>query len=192
MSLCVVILIMAKFQDLEIMESAAYRQRNARSFCGPALSEHQQQHLMSPSVFLTSPDDSSFTIVLSDLPKSNTSTSVPNKPTFQSYVDRHGSPLQPTQPYCTDSSDQNSRTLPHKHHSKLHLDFSSNPENCTNYSTLESRKTHPNKLKSVNNQQSNNLIEFGSPPQSPLRPSTNPQQAYQYASPGKIYIFLYV
>ncbi len=187
MNLYFAILIMAKFQDLEILESAAYRQRNARNFCGTStgqLSAHQQQHLMSPSVFLTSPEDSSFTFVLSDMPKSSTSTSVQNKATFQSYVDRHGpSQSQTTQPYYTTSSDQSSRTLPHKYHSKQNVEFE-NPETCVNYPTLETRKSQLHKLKGVD-QQSNNLIEFGSPPHSPLRTSSNPQPAYQYTVPGK-------
>lgn len=184
---------MAKFQDLEILESAAYRQRNDRRFGGTPgqLSVHQQhQHLTPQSVFLTSPEDSSFTFVLTDLPKSSPSGSInQSRPQIQSLIDRHGSvtaypPSEYTQSYY--NSDQSSRTLPHKHHSKLHLDFQPNPEaGSNNYSTIEPRKQHPHKVKGTN--QNANLIEFGSPPNSPLKSPSNYQQPHHYSVPGNFF-----
>lgn len=184
---------MAKSQDLDILESTAYRQRNGRSFCGPGqLSSHQQQLYSPQSVFLTSSEDSSFTFVLSDLPKSSAnSTVIQNKPQqMQSYgnypTGRHNSAAETNQSYYT-TSDQSSRTLPQKYHPKVHLDFSTTAEpGLVNYtSTLESRKPqqHPHKLKGSNLH--TNLIEFGSPPSSPLKSPTDNRQAYHYAVPGK-------
>ena len=193
---------MAKSHDLDVLESTAYRQRNDRSFCGPGqLSSHQQQLFSSQSVFLTSPEDSSYTFVLSDLPKAISNmdstcasaniTGTQNKPqqmqSFGSHpTGRHNSATETSHPSYYTTSEQSSRTLPQKYHPKVHLDFSQNAEpGFVNYgNTPESRKPHPHKLKSASNLHTN-LIEFGSPPSSPLKSPTDTRQAYHYAVPGK-------
>lgn len=183
---------MAKSRDLEILESAVYRQRNDRSFCGPGQlsSNHHPQQLSTQNVFVTSSDDSSFAFVLSDLPKSSAnSAGVQNKSHFmQSYgshpMDRHSFTTETNQPYYA-TSDQTSRAAPQKYHPKVHLEFASSPETgAVNYAlNLESRKPHSHKLKGSNLHP--NLIEFGSPPHSPLKSPTDSHQAYHYAVPGK-------
>lgn len=182
---------MAKSQDLEILESAVYRQRNDRSFCGPGQlsSNHHPQQLSTQNVFVTSSDDSSFAFVLSDLPKSSAnSAGVQNKSHFmQSYgshpMDRHSFTTETNQPYYA-ISDQTSRAAPQKYHPKVHLEFASSPETgAVNYAlNLESRKPHSHKLKGSNLHP--NLIEFGSPPHSPLKSPTDSYQAYHYAVPA--------
>lgn len=179
---------MAKSQDLEILDSAVFRQRNDRRFGGSPgqLSSHQQ--LKPQSVFLTSPEDSSFTFVLSDLPKSNaSSTSIQNKTQLQTVYVKHRVESSYTTPEVNQpfyNSDQNSKTLPPKHNPKLHLDFPSSPEtrNFT-YATVEPRRPNSNKVTGTNFHA--NLIEFGSPPNSPLKsPTATCQHAYPHSTPG--------
>nr|SVE84165.1 EOG090X03LH [Daphnia pulex] len=122
--------------------------------------------------------------------KTANSTVIQNKPQqMQSYgsypTGRHNSAAETNQSYYN-TSDQSSRTLPQKYHSKGHLEFSPTAEpGLVNYtSTLESRKPqqHPHKLKGSNLH--TNLIEFGSPPSSPLKSPTDTRQAYHYAVPA--------
>lgn len=184
---------MAKSQNLEILESTSYGQRNDRSFCGPgqlSTSLHHAQLVSPQNVFLTSSDDSSFTFILSDMPKSNTnSTGGQNKPhLMQSYgshsMGRHSLATEASQPYYT-TSDPTSRSVPKKYHSKVHLEFDPSPGYgvVNHLLTIESRKPNSNKLKGNNPHQ--NLIEFGSPPHSPLKSPTDTHQTYHYAVPGK-------
>lgn len=186
---------MAKFQDFEVLESAAYRQRNDRRFCGtPASHRSENQLLANQSVFLASPEDSSYTFVLSDVPKTHVnSTSVKNKLYSHSPTDRQCSlstysTSEINQLYSS-TTDRKPRNLPPKPGSRLHSDLPSSLDySCGNSASPEQRKSQTLKHKTTLHHA--NLIELGSPPNSPVKSPTSNAQQYlqQHGAPGNFQI----
>ena len=229
---------MAKFHELGVLESPGYGNRqlsegsSSSTFCdsnnvNPNVTSHRQQlNRTTPNVFLAPDTDSSFSFVLSDVPKTSNAQSKSahlqstSRPTHQWEVPRFPAddscdysssktlpsssrhrlssvefPPSPDQSQFVSSDNigydyaSSSKTLPSSRHRLSSVEFPPSPEHG-NYTTLPSSVVEERKLLQMvrhkpDSHPVSNLIDFGTPPNSPFNNklmTSQQQQSFQYST----------
>ena len=164
---------MAKSREFGLIESNHTKEGIGNSY----RPMNQQQQLLTPNVFLASDDESSFAFVLEDVSKPSAAKNHDKSFVEFSRLDRQ------TTTSLTNVEDSKLPS-PMKYHTELSFEIASSPETLQCYppSQPEQRKLPRN----------SNLIDLGSPPNSPFNQQQSGKeqnnhhtQAFHYNVPGK-------